>query len=99
MRPLRSICASLTCSRSKLAKYTPGKKSALGDKAALRQDTAPRLIDYDRAPPGATRALTSREDYVEQARRWNELLESDPVLATANGGGGGGARGDEMDED
>ena len=39
--------------------------------------------------------MATREAYVEQARRWNELLESDPVLAT----GGGVNGGDEMDED
>ena len=81
---------------SKLAKYTPGKKAAIGDKAAIKQDHAPRLIDYARAPPGATAEMATREAYAEQARRWNELLESDPVFA---GAGGVGGAGDEMDED
>ena len=63
---LPSIClfrSVLTSYDSKCLKYQPGKKSAVGDKAAVRRSGAP--LNWDRLP-FATASLNTAEDIAQQ---------------------------------
>lgn len=65
-------------SEEKCAKWEPNKKSAIGDKAAVRKVDRPL---YWEKLPFATTPLQTAEDVETQKQRFVQLWEADPAIA------------------
>lgn len=64
--PIRLLTLSPTLGR-KCSSFVPGKKTAQGDKPAVRKDHLPVRLDYTRLPY-AVRSLETVNEQVEQRR-------------------------------
>jgi len=75
-----SLACRLYWTRSKCLKQVIGKKSALGDKAAVRKSDA--ILDLSRMP--CVRGITTVEEYKSQSATVSELVQSPPNKLTTN---------------
>ncbi|KAG8775461.1 Sister chromatid cohesion protein 2 [Serendipita sp. 398] len=65
-------------SEEKCIKWVPGKKSAIGDKPAIRKIDRP--LQWEKLPL-ATREILTPEDIKTQQDTFVQLWEADPVIA------------------